>query len=101
MSFKIYTRTGDDGTSALYTGERRSKQDPVFAALGDIDELSACLGLAADQCASKTAELAAHLREMQCCLIEIGSSLATPHTSISPTVKVMSTRFDAEGHKTE
>ena len=43
---RIYTRTGDDGTTALGTGERRPKYDLRIAAYGTVDELNACMGMA-------------------------------------------------------
>ena len=42
---KIYTKTGDSGTSSLYDGTRASKSDPIFDCLGDFDELNSHLGL--------------------------------------------------------
>ena len=43
---KIYTRTGDDGTTALGSGERRKKYDLRIAAYGTLDEANAVIGLA-------------------------------------------------------
>ncbi|MBI4334660.1 MAG: ATP:cob(I)alamin adenosyltransferase, partial [Chloroflexi bacterium] len=43
---RIVTRTGDDGTSGLATGERRPKSDIRFHAIGTVDELNAAVGIA-------------------------------------------------------
>ena len=43
---KIYTRTGDDGSTALGTGERRKKYDLRIAAYGTLDEVNAAIGIA-------------------------------------------------------
>ena len=45
-TFKIYTKTGDQGSSSLYTGDRLNKNDAIFDSLGSVDELNAHLGLA-------------------------------------------------------
>lgn len=43
---KVYTRTGDDGTTGLGTGARVAKDAPRIEAYGDVDELNSCLGVA-------------------------------------------------------
>lgn len=42
---KLYTKTGDKGTTSLYNGERVPKNSPFCQAVGDLDELSSCLGM--------------------------------------------------------
>jgi len=72
---KIYTRTGDDGTSALGTGERRPKSDLRFAAMGTIDETNAAVGLARLDCEG---ELDGMLARIQNDLFDLGADLAVP-----------------------
>ena len=72
---KIYTRTGDDGTTGLIGGSRVSKGDPRIECYGTVDELNAALGLAA---VAADAELRGWLREVQSALFAIGAYLATP-----------------------
>jgi cob(I)alamin adenosyltransferase len=72
---KIYTRTGDDGSTGLIGGSRTRKSDPRIECYGTVDELNATLGLAA---VSADAGLLASVREIQGELFAIGSHLATP-----------------------
>lgn len=86
--FKIYTKTGDKGTSSLFNGERRGKTDPFFAALGDVDEVNACIGLANSHCLRNDAssgrdKLVYQLGEIQSRLLDVGSAVATPLESSS------------------
>src|SRR5690606_15680741 len=77
---KIYTRTGDDGTTALVTGERRPKYDLRIAAFGTVDEANACIGMARLHTATSHPELDAMLGRVQNDLFDLGADLATPHT---------------------
>jgi cob(I)alamin adenosyltransferase len=72
---KIYTKTGDDGTTGLIGGDRVRKYDPRIECYGTIDELNAGLGWAA---VVADAGLTAMLRDVQNDLFVIGSHLATP-----------------------
>jgi cob(I)alamin adenosyltransferase len=75
---RIYTRTGDKGTTALATGERRPKYDLRVAAYGTVDETNACLGLARHH--TSGSELDAMLGRIQNDLFDLGADLATPDT---------------------
>ncbi len=75
---RIYTRTGDDGTSALATGERRSKSDLRFDAIGTVDEVNACVGLARLHRIALGDNLDAMLARIQNDLFDLGADLATP-----------------------
>jgi cob(I)alamin adenosyltransferase len=75
---RIYTRTGDDGTSALATGERRPKSDLRFAAIGTIDEVNANVGVARLHREALGVDLDAMLARIQNDLFDLGADLATP-----------------------
>lgn len=74
---RIYTRTGDDGSTALGNGERRPKSDGRIAAYGTVDELNACLGVARLS-AREAPDLDAMLARIQNNLFDLGADLATP-----------------------
>jgi len=75
---KIYTRTGDDGTTGLASGSRRLKCDLRVAAYGTVDEASACIGLARLHTAEGHPEIDAMLARIQNDLFDLGADLATP-----------------------
>ncbi len=74
---KIYTRTGDDGTTGLGTGERRKKYDLRIAAYGTIDETNAAIGVARLH-TGRDAVLDAVLSRIQNDLFDVGADLCTP-----------------------
>ncbi|BBB13303.1 cob(I)yrinic acid a,c-diamide adenosyltransferase [Sphingopyxis sp. FD7] len=74
---KIYTRTGDDGTTGLVGGSRIAKSAPLMAAIGDVDEANSWIGLAAVALDDAPDE-AAMLTRIQNELFDLGADLATP-----------------------
>jgi cob(I)alamin adenosyltransferase len=88
MEMKIYTKTGDEGTTSLFGGKRVSKSDLRINAYGTIDELNSWLGLLRDQ--NVNSNRAALLIEIQNCLFVIGSMLATEPGNTKVTIPVLS-----------
>jgi cob(I)alamin adenosyltransferase len=74
---RIYTRTGDDGSTALGSGERRPKFDLRIAAYGTVDETNAAIGIARLHLGSE-AEVDAILARVQNDLFDLGADLAVP-----------------------
>ncbi|MHA6645068.1 cob(I)yrinic acid a,c-diamide adenosyltransferase [Mesorhizobium sp. A623] len=75
---KIYTRTGDNGTTGLGTGERRLKSDARVDAYGTVDEANACIGMARVHTAQTHPVLDAMLGRIQNDLFDLGADLCCP-----------------------
>lgn len=75
---KIYTRTGDAGTTALGTGERVPKHAPRIAAYGTVDETNAAIGVARLQLAGEHPDVDAMLGRIQNDLFDLGADLCAP-----------------------
>lgn len=73
---KIYTKTGDKGTTALYGGTRVPKYDLRIESYGTVDELNSYIGLIKDQEISKSIKKS--LLKIQTDLFTLGAMLATP-----------------------
>jgi cob(I)alamin adenosyltransferase len=77
----IYTRTGDNGETALFGGGRVRKDDPRIEAIGSVDELNAALGVVRAELlrgGTAPADLDAFLAQAQHRLFDLGAELATP-----------------------
>ena len=81
---RIYTRTGDDGTTALGTGERRKKYDLRIACYGTVDETNAAIGLARLATGGGTPTLDAMLGRIQNDLFDLGADLCSPRPRTRP-----------------
>lgn len=75
MAIKIYTKTGDKGTTSLIGGTKVPKNDIRIETYGTVDELNSWIGLVNDQL--NDADFKNELKEIQDRLFTIGSSLAT------------------------
>ncbi len=101
---KIYTKTGDDGTTGLGSGERRKKFDLRVEAYGTVDETNAAIGMARLSSGSDPtlSALDAMLMRIQNDLFDLGADLATPPTDedlgYEPLrlVEVQVTRLESE-----
>jgi cob(I)alamin adenosyltransferase len=84
---KIYTRTGDDGTTGLVDGSRTPKHAARMEAVGAVDEVNSLIGLAV--CALADSADAATLTRIQNDLFDLGADLATPGTDFTPSDVVL------------
>lgn len=81
----IYTKTGDKGSTGLFSGERVAKTHPRVAAYGTVDEMNSMLGVAL--AAVPAAEVAAAVERLQVLAFDLGSDLATvPDAAWKPRI---------------
>jgi cob(I)alamin adenosyltransferase len=94
---KIYTRTGDKGTTSLFSGERVPKNNPFIEAVGTVDEGNSSIGLALSLLPREEVfnTTRSQLEMIQHGLFDVGAALATPRRS-HESQKLEKTRFDHE-----
>jgi len=80
---RIYTRTGDDGTTALGDGSRAAKTDPRLAAYADVDEANCAIGMAVTL-GGLTGDLVTLLSRIQNELFDVGADLCNPVSENPP-----------------
>lgn len=84
---KIYTRTGDDGTTGLVDGSRLPKHAGRMEAIGAVDEANSAIGLATVALAER--QYAAPLTRIQNDLFDLGADIATPGADFTPSEMVL------------
>lgn len=84
---KIYTRTGDDGTTGLVDGSRVSKTASRLHAIGEVDETNSALGVAIQALAADEGDtpLVTELCRIQNDLFDLGADIATPGERFEPS----------------
>lgn len=84
---KIYTRTGDDGTTGLVDGSRTSKSDARMHAIGEVDEANSALGLAIAALENDGVDEGQieSLRRIQNDMFDLGADIATPGEDFTPS----------------
>ena len=92
---KIYTKTGDQGETSLFTGQRILKNDPTIEALGTVDECNCAIGAAISLMPQnpKLDPIKEQLEDIQHALFDVGAAIATPRTKAINS-KLEKTRFD-------
>ncbi|MAX01253.1 MAG: ATP:cob(I)alamin adenosyltransferase [Sphingomonas sp.] len=96
---RIYTRTGDDGTTGLADGSRISKSDSRMEAVGAVDELNCAIGVAI--VGMDDEDLAGALRAIQNDLFDLGADLATPGEDFTPgdtALRIVQSQIDRLEH---
>ena len=83
---KIYTRTGDDGTTDLGNGERIDKTNIRIDVMGDIDELNSLIGVLGSS--GVIDNVSSHLLDIQHRLFDIGGELAIPGSAVINSIHV-------------
>jgi cob(I)alamin adenosyltransferase len=86
---KIYTRTGDDGTTGLVDGSRTDKHAARMEAIGAVDEANSAIGLAVAGTAGGSSWHSAALTRIQNDLFDLGADLATPGDDFTPSEMVL------------
>ncbi|KAK0349482.1 hypothetical protein LTR94_032954, partial [Friedmanniomyces endolithicus] len=84
---KIYTRTGDAGTTGLVDGSRVAKHDARMQAIGDVDEANSVIGVAI--ASLPEGEVTRELSRVQNDLFDLGADLATPGEDFTPSEMVL------------